>query len=1278
MSQPKQPDRTPGQGPSNGERLPTLGDYEILERIGQGAVGAVFKARQRSMDRLVAVKVLRPDLARDAAYVDRFWREGRAAARLHHPNIVLAIDAGEDQGRYYFVMEYVDGHTVGLLLKAGPFEERRALEIVLQVARALDYAWSRERIVHRDIKPGNIIITPEGTAKLADLGLAHEVAFEEEEDSFAADGKIVGTPFYIAPEQIRRRADLDVRCDLYALGASLFHMVTGCPAFESSDSKKVLAMHLSEPVPDPRRFRPELSEGIARIIGKLMAKERDERYPDAKALAADIEALLDKGAAAPPPPAAARPRRARARQPRLSLSHFLVLCLVSFAFAVGAWAIWRVAVRDRARRRGGVGTHVSSGTAAAVSLEPAERAYEEAVAYSEAHPSDYVSAIQRFRALQDTFPGTTQAQLADQYRARLERDLEQKAKERLKGLVRAAESLVKQSKYADALAVFRRFPKGLATDAWRRRVAAARAAIERQARQRFDAALARGDEAADKNELDQAIQAYQSVGDPLPQEWRSEVAERIAAVRGRQKELAERAKAEKEAAHLRLLAQVSALHHARKYDAAAQVIKDRLDAASPEHRDELKRELDEIAVLKELWRHAERGATRLIGQPYTIRGIKGRLVEVKSGRLTIQSPGGSFSEDLLKLRTGEVLRLALSVVPADMAGLAAARLLIAEGDVAGAEARLKALEAAGTDVSHLRKRLERFGHVGLLAVAQAELNQARQPLAEGDTGAAIAALRKFLARYKEQAVAADLCAEAKRLLDEAAAPKAVPARLARLRIACDGACKVFLNGKLAGQGSAAKGQFDEVALRVRDGDLLAVEASAQSAHPALYALLDVQSGRYVIPSDATWRWQADPAEGWQAADAPGDLRSATLAYSPHLKPGYEQAAQGLPGYWIWGRGSRCGFRKVVRLRETAVAQQAAQRARQRALTTKHGPPKKATVWVACRDAYHLYLNGRHIGCAASFVPQGASFRLLLRNGDVLAVQASGSAQDGWLDAKVVLEGVAAAIRTDRTWVCAAGAVSDEWNTRGTPSGLWRPPELRDDGIHRIWGNGATLFFRKRIDLKRLAVRRKGAPPLHGRTRFLSKRRVEVTYDFREPEQLADWHCDGDWAWSKGKVGGASGSFHTGAYRMQDIEVEVWLEADSGLTLGLWGDEVARRRDYTVSFFAFRRNVAILRRHGDSLGLGRFRGFKGGPRRIVFRRDGPELTVSVDGRRIITVTDIDPIPPDELSRIGFLAGLRGRTVLTRVRITGRPDREALRGPARKGGGGPQAPVPGKAP
>jgi len=749
-----------------GARPPSVvGDFELLDRIGQGAMGTVFRARQRSMDRPVAVKLLLPRLAGDAAYVERFFREARAAARLNHPNIVLALTVGEDQGFYYFAMEYVEGHTVSLLLKAGPLEERRALEITLQIARALDYAWSRERIVHRDIKPGNILITPDGTAKLADLGLAHE-ASAETEGALEAEGKILGTPCYMAPEQILRKPDLDVRCDLYALGATLFHMATGRTPFEGGSTKAILARQLREPAPDPRDLRPGLSDNTAYILEKLLAKDRDERYPDAQALAADIERALRGDSL--------RPRHAPhiRRAPRSSgLSSAIAVLAVLLALIGIAIAI----LADRMRGDGGgqgkgpkkpdppptpspIETHLAA----------AKRAWDDAVAYADAHPADPAGAIERLRAIERQFPDTPFRERAAVRRLLLEGELDKKVQKAISDLTERADALVRETRYAEAFALFAKPPAELAAGPWPARLAAAKAAIERKAAEAFRAALARADALAERGELDDALRAYEAAGASLPDPWRDELAARVAAVQRRQQDLADKARAAREVAHLRLLADALDLYRARKYAEAVELLKARLAEAPPEHRTELEAELAEAASLQDFWTRAELGAQQAIGKPFSIRGIQGELVSIENGRLTIQSRGGRFSEEMKNLATDQLLAFGLSGYTSLAAPPAAARFLLAEGKPDAAEARLK---AAGAGAAAIRARLQRFAAATLVATATKELDAARKLLAAGDSEPAATALRAFLRRYADQPPVATLCADAKALLAQATAPR---------------------------------------------------------------------------------------------------------------------------------------------------------------------------------------------------------------------------------------------------------------------------------------------------------------------------------------------------------------------------------------------------------------------------------------------------------------------------------------------------------------------------
>ncbi len=261
--------------------------YELLKKIGQGGMGAVFQAKQLSMDRIVALKVLPPKLAKDAQFRERFTREARAVAKLNHENIIQGIDVGTANGLYYFVMEFVDGKPVSKRLndeKALP--EKEALSICGQIARALEHAW-RHKLVHRDVKPENIMTTGEGVAKLCDLGLAKQ---ETGDVGLTQAGLSVGTPNYISPEQARGEADVDIRSDLYSLGASLYHMLTGKVPFEGTVPSVVMTKHITEELVPPIKHRPELSPEANAIVLKAMQKRREDRYPEPAQMAADLEA----------------------------------------------------------------------------------------------------------------------------------------------------------------------------------------------------------------------------------------------------------------------------------------------------------------------------------------------------------------------------------------------------------------------------------------------------------------------------------------------------------------------------------------------------------------------------------------------------------------------------------------------------------------------------------------------------------------------------------------------------------------------------------------------------------------------------------------------------------------------------------------------------------------------------------------------------------------------------------------------------------------------------
>jgi serine/threonine-protein kinase len=263
--------------------------YKILGKLGAGAMAVVYKAKQLSLNRTVAIKVLPKRFSENPEYVQRFYKEGQAAGKLNHPNIVQAIDVGEAGGYHYFVMEYVEGKTIADDLVAGKiFSEQETLEIIIQVTHALAHAHAHG-LVHRDVKPKNIMISTSGMVKLADMGLARETTDIEAAQSEA--GKAYGTPYYIAPEQIRGTIDIDGRADIYGLGATFYHMVTGRVPFTGEDSAEIMKKHLRERLIPPDHINTSLSAGVSEVIEIMMAKRREDRYQNVEELLTDLEAL---------------------------------------------------------------------------------------------------------------------------------------------------------------------------------------------------------------------------------------------------------------------------------------------------------------------------------------------------------------------------------------------------------------------------------------------------------------------------------------------------------------------------------------------------------------------------------------------------------------------------------------------------------------------------------------------------------------------------------------------------------------------------------------------------------------------------------------------------------------------------------------------------------------------------------------------------------------------------------------------------------------------------
>ena len=248
-----------------------FGDFMLKRRLGKGGMGEVWLAEQTALSRLAAIKILPPSMAQDDDYRERFLREAKIAGQLHHPNIVAAFSAGMINELYFLASRYIDGiNLIDSLTINKMIQEKEALGIALQIADALGYAWDKFKIIHRDIKPENIMMHEAGKPMLLDLGIAKQI--ENDEPGLTQVGIIIGTPDYISPEQASGDENIDFRTDIYSLGATIYHLVTGQQPFGSGVSHVVLARVLTDDLVPPIEVNPDISPATSALIMKMMAR----------------------------------------------------------------------------------------------------------------------------------------------------------------------------------------------------------------------------------------------------------------------------------------------------------------------------------------------------------------------------------------------------------------------------------------------------------------------------------------------------------------------------------------------------------------------------------------------------------------------------------------------------------------------------------------------------------------------------------------------------------------------------------------------------------------------------------------------------------------------------------------------------------------------------------------------------------------------------------------------------------------------------------------------
>jgi serine/threonine protein kinase len=265
--------------------LQTIGNYDLLEKIAEGGMGTVYRGRDRATGQMVAIKVVPATLARNPVLLKRFEQEFRAASILDHPNIVRALDYGTSGSSPYLVMEYVEGESLGQRLdREGKIPEAEAIRIIAQVAQGLHRA-HKQGLVHRDVKPDNILVTPEGIAKLADLGLVKEM---EADLNLTRTGRGLGTPHFMAPEQFRNAKSADARCDIYSMAATLYQMVTGDLPFKSCGPLDAWMKKIQNELTPPRNVNPALSERIDWAIRRGMSADPEQRPAHCREFVEDL------------------------------------------------------------------------------------------------------------------------------------------------------------------------------------------------------------------------------------------------------------------------------------------------------------------------------------------------------------------------------------------------------------------------------------------------------------------------------------------------------------------------------------------------------------------------------------------------------------------------------------------------------------------------------------------------------------------------------------------------------------------------------------------------------------------------------------------------------------------------------------------------------------------------------------------------------------------------------------------------------------------------------
>jgi len=631
------------------KNIPTmLGGFEILERIGRGGMHAVYKARQVAMDRIVALKILSSQFTKDRRHVERLFKEARAAAKLSHVNIIQAIDAGEASGYYYFASEYVQGESVAeKLRREGVITESETLAIVEQVCLALIHIQKAAGKIHGDIKPANIMLTPAGVAKLVDLGLANTIQ--------GADQTLICSPQYTSPEQIRRSPNIDFHSDIYSLGATIFHMISGKPPYEGSNARAILSKHISAPTPELTSIGSAPSDGLCTLVQKMLAKNPAERHQSLDELLADIRRLQN-----PVAQPVIEERIVRVPPARPSHTPAIVAAAIAVA-AIAAVVLPVVVLKKKPAPPENVQRAVeNSSTQAADALAAVD-------AFAEYNPKAYVEIAQKYRQVARRYPSAEQAaeaaRLAEYYAGTHEKHVQQT----LDSVRRRAHDFAEQERFAEAVHALRSFPDELHTTATRKALAAEETGIVQKATARAVKLLDEARQLADLGEYDAAIARLETGRKFGSGNVNERIDQLIAAYREKAAGQAKEEEAKLSEEFDKVIASAAVMMRQHRFEYAMEL----LDAFAVEHRDvdldvqlngEFAAMRQEIGNAQETWAGIVRSMRAKIGGHVSMRVagmlLEGTLQEVDTTTFTIAIRDTPMVKELADIDTEVIFDLA--------------------------------------------------------------------------------------------------------------------------------------------------------------------------------------------------------------------------------------------------------------------------------------------------------------------------------------------------------------------------------------------------------------------------------------------------------------------------------------------------------------------------------------------------------------------------------------------------------------------------------------------